>query len=85
MCFGVKDALHAARSVPDPTEVTIHGELVHNPSVITQLREAGFQQSPEDHRRATARTPLVLITAHGSHDRVTYLAHMEALIEATRR
>ena len=65
MCFGVKDALQAARSVPDPSTVTIHGELVHNPSVITQLLEAGFQQSPEDHRRAPARTPLVLITAHG--------------------
>ncbi len=65
MCFGVKDALHTARSVPDPLQVTIHGELVHNPNVIAELREAGFQQSPEDHRRAPARTPLVLITAHG--------------------
>ena len=57
MCFGVKDALQAARSGSDPSTVTIHGELVHNPSVITQLLEAGFQQSPEDHRRAPARTP----------------------------
>ncbi len=85
MCFGVKDALHAVRSVPDPTEVTIHGELVHNPSVITQLREAGFQQSPEDHRRATARTPLVLITAHGvsNAERRRLIAAYAGLIDTT--
>jgi len=85
MCFGVKDALHAARLVPDPTQVTIHGELVHNPRVITQLREAGFQQSPEDHRRATARTPLVLITAHGvsNAERHRLLAAHTALIDTT--
>lgn len=85
MCFGVKDALHAARSVPDPTEVTIHGELVHNPSIITQLREAGFRQSPEDHRRATARTPLVLITAHGvsNAERRRLIAAHTGLIDTT--
>lgn len=65
MCFGVRDALHATRAVADPTLVTIHGELVHNPLVATALAEAGFRQSPEDSREAAVGTPLVLITAHG--------------------
>ncbi|MDP6582250.1 MAG: 4-hydroxy-3-methylbut-2-enyl diphosphate reductase [Vicinamibacterales bacterium] len=65
ICFGVRDALDVTDSVPDPTQVTIHGELVHNPDVTTRLREAGFRHSPEDNRRPPARTPLVLITAHG--------------------
>jgi 4-hydroxy-3-methylbut-2-enyl diphosphate reductase len=65
MCFGVRDALHITGAIRDPAQVTIHGELVHNSSVTRRLGEAGFQQSPEGHRSARARTPLVLITAHG--------------------
>ena len=52
MCFGVRDALQDHRSrFADPTQVTIHGELVHNPQVTRRLAEAGFPQSPEDDRR----------------------------------
>lgn len=65
MCFGVKDALKIAQQVSDPSQVTIHGELVHNPAVTKKLEEAGFRQSPENDRDAMANTPLVLITAHG--------------------
>lgn len=65
MCFGVKAAVQVAEEVREPVQVTIHGELVHNPRVARRLAEAGFQQSPEDDRDAPARTPLVLITAHG--------------------
>lgn len=31
MCFEVRDALQIVNEVPNPTQVTIHGELVHNP------------------------------------------------------
>lgn len=65
MCFGVKDALQAAAAVSDPGQVTIHGELVHNPDVIRRLADAGFQQSSEDGRQTGVSTPMVLITAHG--------------------
>ena len=65
MCFGVRDALRVVDAVHDPTQVTIHGELVHNPRVARRLRAAGFRQSPEDSRGPAPRTPLVLITAHG--------------------
>lgn len=65
MCFGVRDALQIAQQVTDPSLVTIHGELVHNPAVTRRLEQAGFHQSSEGDRGAVAQTPLVLITAHG--------------------
>ena len=34
MCFGVRDALQITKEISDPTQVTVHGELVHNPNVI---------------------------------------------------
>ena len=37
MCFGVRDALKVIDEIPDPTAVTIHGELVHNESVLNRL------------------------------------------------
>ena len=85
MCFGVRDALGATRSVGDPTLVTIHGELVHNPRVARQLEEAGFRQSGEDSRNAAVGTPLVLITAHGvsNAERQRLAAANKALIDTT--
>ncbi len=65
MCFGVRDALTLAASVERPTDVTIHGELVHNQVVLVQLEGRGFRQTSEQHRRGIPETPEVLITAHG--------------------
>lgn len=64
MCFGVKDALTLMRELPHPERVTVHGELVHNPVVTTELSQRGFHQQGET-RRHTPLTPEVLITAHG--------------------
>jgi 4-hydroxy-3-methylbut-2-en-1-yl diphosphate reductase len=85
MCFGVRDALRATQSVPDPTLVTIYGELVHNPRVSTQLQESGFRQSSEDSRQASVPTPLVLITAHGvsNAERQRLAAANKSLIDTT--
>lgn len=69
MCFGVRDALKMVDDVADPTKVTIHGELVHNPRVIYQLGVAGFSQSSEEKRDNIPDTPQLLITAHGISDR----------------
>lgn len=68
MCFGVRDALAAMRAIDAPGEVTIHGELVHNPAVLAELTERGFRQSPEV-GRAVPATPAVLVTAHGISER----------------
>ena len=68
MCFGVRDALTHIRSIETPRSVTVHGELVHNPSVLEELSDRGFQQSAEGNR-AVPKTDAVLITAHGVSDR----------------
>ena len=65
MCFGVRDALQTTRTLPNPTRVTIRGELVHNSRVTKLLDEAGFRRSPAVARGSTPGTPVVLITAHG--------------------
>jgi 4-hydroxy-3-methylbut-2-enyl diphosphate reductase len=68
LCFGVRDALAIMKRVDRPDEVTIHGELVHNPIVLNQLERRGFRTSGESDRDELAETPVVLITAHGVSD-----------------
>jgi 4-hydroxy-3-methylbut-2-enyl diphosphate reductase len=68
MCFGVRDALERIAAVRTPQSVTIHGELVHNEVVLTQLGTRGFRMAREERREAIPETPLVLITAHGISD-----------------
>ncbi len=65
MCFGVRDALTDAFARDDATEVTIHGELVHNASVNERLRAQGYETTAEDARAPLPSRPRVLITAHG--------------------
>jgi 4-hydroxy-3-methylbut-2-enyl diphosphate reductase len=70
MCFGVRDALAALAAVPQPADVTIHGELVHNPEVLRLLDRRGFHRAGEGERGAAMPpTPVVAITAHGVSDR----------------
>ena len=69
MCFGVRDALAVVENIAKPAEVTIHGELVHNPIVQSQLAARGFVTSSEGARsRSIPATSTVLITAHGISD-----------------
>ena len=78
VCFGVRDALKVADTVAQPVQVTVYGELVHNPLVQQRMRRRGFQQFGEgDRRDAIPDTPHVLITAHGISQRRT-----AALLEA---
>ena len=65
MCFGVRDALETMRNLTDPQNVTVHGELVHNPVVTDELDARGFQRQSERERHAAPSTEKVLITAHG--------------------
>jgi 4-hydroxy-3-methylbut-2-enyl diphosphate reductase len=68
MCFGVRDALAVTAQVAQPTQVTIHGELVHNAQVNRRLAARGFASSGEAGRGGLPATPAVLITAHGVSD-----------------
>jgi 4-hydroxy-3-methylbut-2-enyl diphosphate reductase len=69
MCFGVRDALKIIETIPDPQSVTIHGQLVHNETVLVQLDASGFVMSDEQARQELPATPVVLITAHGVSNR----------------
>jgi 4-hydroxy-3-methylbut-2-en-1-yl diphosphate reductase len=69
LCFGVRDALKAIAAVTEPRGVTIHGELVHNETVLTQLGARGFRMVGEAERQGVPETDTVLITAHGVSDR----------------
>ncbi len=66
MCFGVRDALSLAQSEGARRPLTILGELVHNPTVLENLRKAGIHTEPE---LSAVRTEAVMITAHGVSDR----------------
>jgi 4-hydroxy-3-methylbut-2-enyl diphosphate reductase len=64
-CFGVRDALALAAQVARPADVTIHGDLVHNETVLHGLRARGFRLSQETARTALTESPVVMVTAHG--------------------
>jgi 4-hydroxy-3-methylbut-2-enyl diphosphate reductase len=82
MCFGVRDAIAMAGSVSSKEPLTILGDLVHNDSVLKDLRERGAQiaRGLED-----ARTQSVMITAHGASDKAILAARQagKTVIEAT--
>jgi 4-hydroxy-3-methylbut-2-enyl diphosphate reductase len=63
-CFGVQDAIDLALDESFRENLTIIGELVHNPQVVKRLRDRGVKlvrslDEPID-------TPNVMITAHGA-------------------
>ena len=66
MCFGVKDAIDLAVATARLRPLTILGDLVHNETVLAELRAQGVHigQSP-----AEVTTPTVMITAHGASGR----------------
>jgi 4-hydroxy-3-methylbut-2-enyl diphosphate reductase len=66
MCFGVKDAIALALETARQEPLTILGDLVHNETVLAELRtrDIRFGQSPSD-----VATPTVMVTAHGASQR----------------
>jgi len=68
MCFGVRDALQIAATIEEPLSVTIHGELVHNATVLQGLEARGFGMVAEQRRDGVPGTPAVMVTAHGISD-----------------
>ena len=82
MCFGVKDAIALAQEAAKHSPLTILGDLVHNETVLEDLRAQGIriEQQP-----AQVDTRTVMITAHGAAGRAKAEAHERGLnvLEAT--
>jgi 4-hydroxy-3-methylbut-2-enyl diphosphate reductase len=66
MCFGVRDAITLALEHADAGPLTILGDLVHNPSVLSALAAKGIAVA---HDVADVTTPIVMVTAHGTSER----------------
>jgi 4-hydroxy-3-methylbut-2-enyl diphosphate reductase len=66
MCFGVRDAIALALETAKHEPLTILGDLVHNETVLADLRTQGIRlaQQPAD-----VGTQTVMITAHGASER----------------
>jgi len=66
MCFGVRDAIALAQQEAARQPLTVLGDLVHNPTVLAQLKARGIEF--RDNAREVV-TPTVMITAHGASER----------------
>ncbi|MGE4602461.1 MAG: 4-hydroxy-3-methylbut-2-enyl diphosphate reductase [Planctomycetota bacterium] len=65
-CFGVRDAIEAALDPCFSGDLTIVGQLVHNPQTVAQLRQNGVQMVDSVAQEIT--TSNVMITAHGASE-----------------
>jgi 4-hydroxy-3-methylbut-2-enyl diphosphate reductase len=77
MCFGVRDAVALALNSPRRTDLTVLGELVHNPEVLRRLREAGVRSATS--LDSPVLTQNVMITAHGASHRAVERLHRRGL------
>ena len=66
MCFGVRDAVALALETARQEPLTILGDLVHNETVLADLRSRGISIEQEAGR---VRTRTVMVTAHGASGR----------------
>jgi 4-hydroxy-3-methylbut-2-en-1-yl diphosphate reductase len=82
MCFGVRDAIGLAIDHAAVAPLTILGDLVHNATVLANLRA---KEIAIVHDPAQVKTQTVMVTAHGASERT--LANTRALgltvVEAT--
>ena len=80
MCFGVRDAIALALNQPQP--VSIFGDLVHNPTILSHLRSQGVRTV---HQVAATTTPILMISAHGASQKTLNLARQSGrtIVEGT--
>jgi 4-hydroxy-3-methylbut-2-enyl diphosphate reductase len=82
MCFGVRDAIALALASAEAGPLTILGDLVHNPTVLSALAARGITVA---HEVTQVTTHTLMVTAHGASART--LASTRALglnvVEAT--
>ncbi len=63
MCFGVRDAIELALNQSATEPLTVLGDLVHNETILVDLRARGIKIAQS---AAAVETPTVMITAHGA-------------------
>jgi len=82
MCFGVRDAIALALQESQAHPLTILGDLVHNETVLAELRARGIKIAKDVD---TVRTSDVMITAHGASELAMNRARSKGLsvLEAT--
>jgi 4-hydroxy-3-methylbut-2-en-1-yl diphosphate reductase len=82
MCFGVRDAIALAVRQAAIEPLTVLGDLVHNETVLAELRSRGVKIAQQV---AAVETRTVMITAHGASDRALGRARERGLdvMEAT--
>jgi 4-hydroxy-3-methylbut-2-en-1-yl diphosphate reductase len=82
MCFGVRDAVALALEHAEAGPLTILGDLVHNPDVLSSLEARGIATAKDV---ADVKTTTLMVTAHGASEQS--LARTRALgltvVEAT--
>lgn len=66
MCFGVRDAIELAETKAQEEPLTILGDLVHNETVLADLRAQGIRIAQKVEH---VTTPNVMITAHGASEK----------------
>ena len=66
MCFGVRDAVALALQEAQSQPLTILGDLVHNETVLAELRARGIRIAQH---AAAVETHMVMVTAHGASER----------------
>jgi 4-hydroxy-3-methylbut-2-enyl diphosphate reductase len=66
MCFGVRDAIALALKTAEREPLTVLGDLVHNETVLAELRQRGIRF---EQQAASVHTAAVMVTAHGASER----------------
>ena len=82
MCFGVRDAIALAVEAAARGPLTILGDLVHNETVLGDLRARGIQI---EQKSADVGTRTVMVTAHGASEKALSATRQRGLkvLEAT--
>lgn len=82
MCFGVRDAIALALEESQVQPLTILGDLVHNETVLAELRGRGIKIAQQ---ATDVGTNTVMVTAHGASEKALARARGRGLsvLEAT--
>jgi 4-hydroxy-3-methylbut-2-enyl diphosphate reductase len=79
-CFGVQDAINLAMAPEFRDDLTIVGQLVHNPQINESLKKNGVAVVHGIEQIDEIKTKKVMITAHGAADKTKTRLHKAGFI-----